>query len=137
MAHLNGKPGHRDLSNQTDISAVNHFLFLLDAALEEERRAINELEEESLQRCGSAIQSLLEQLTASLPARDSLLPEQAEELQQAIGKVKQKREDNRRLMEEAIQDTGRAVGKAAAGRKILKAYYTTDSRAEIFLKKKC
>ncbi len=135
------KPGYnalpdKDPGKKSFSCSIENLIFLEDV-LEEEREAIEKSDQEFLQQIGDQIDRLLEELAVIMPHGDDLPREQAELLLRAIGKVKSKRESNCRLIEATVQDTGRAIGQASAGRQVLKAYRGSGSRKELFLKKKC
>jgi hypothetical protein len=105
--------------------------------LVEERRAIEIIDQPRLQQTGEKIQQLLEKLSAFFPLSeetDSLYTDQVVDL---LKEVRCSREENGLFLLELFNDTGAGIEQLNLNRRALKAYFTPEKSAEIFLKKNC
>ncbi len=109
----------------------------LELLLKQEREAILLLQEGNLEKCGIAIDNILGDLSEKMLSAKSLDPDQAGELARVIAHVREERQNNRMLLESVIQETGRAIGRASSGRRVLRAYGNPRSGEELFVKKEC
>ena len=105
--------------------------------LVEERRAIETMDQSGLQQAGKTIQQLLEKLSGIFPlsaGTDSLYTDQVVGL---LKEVRCSREENGLFLQELFNNTGAGIEQLNLGRRALKAYFTPEKAAEIFLKKNC
>lgn len=109
----------------------------LELVLKQEREAILSLQESKLEKCGIAIDNILGDLSEKMLSAKSLDPDQTGELARVIAHVREERQNNRMLLESVIQETGRAIGRASSGRRVLRAYGNPEASEELFVKKEC
>ncbi len=126
------KDDHKNIYSQLLDSFVK-----LGMVLDREREAILALEEESLDKSGIKIDNLLSDISEMMLYADRLDTDQIKELAQIIARVKEKRQDNHRLLEDLMLETGRAIGRANSGRRVLQAYGLSRPGEELFVKREC
>ena len=109
----------------------------LESVLKKEREAILALQEDSLEQCGITIDKILSDLSEKMQVAKCLDPDNARELARVISRMREMRQNNRMLLEDVIQETGRAIGRASSGRRVLRAYGNPEPGEELFVKKEC
>lgn len=109
----------------------------LESALKKEREAILALQEDNLEKSGITIDNILNELSEKMLSAKSLDPDQTRALARVIARVREERQNNRMLLEDVIQETGRAIGRASSGRRVLRAYGNPEPGEELFVKKEC
>jgi hypothetical protein len=109
----------------------------LRTLLSEERRAIEAMDQPGLEQAGDAIQEALEKLSGFFPLSDDYDSQHADQIIALLKEIRSSREENGLFLQKLYNHTGAGIEQLNLGRKALKAYFTPEKPAEIFLKKNC
>ncbi len=109
----------------------------LRTLLAEERKAIEALDQSGLQQAGETIQQMLDKLSLFFPLSEEYDSRYTDQVIDLLNEVRCSREENGLFLQELCNHTGAGIEQLNLGRRALKAYFTPENTAEIFLKKNC
>lgn len=133
-----GKAGEAEEKKINSGSYPADALFIcLEDAVEEERAAILTRDQEKMEKIQARLTGLLDDMSALLknpPPGESL---SAFNAQSVLRRLRLFREENGKLLERALQETGQEVKSAVRGQGTLRAYFHGSEGEALFLEKNC